>query len=597
MNFDAFKTSTVDLWDNTRVTLHNLRVRLRPASVDYVILGLGGSLPEYIPSPPKWHKWIPVDLGLTPGGPSLTGLRYIFDQIVEDPRPLGVLVQNYGLDVGWATAQSVRDLFSRFRARGKKVVFYSPSFDILDYYVATAADAIIIPPPGLWAVIGLRSELTFIKDTLNTYGIRAEVVNVSPYKTAWDTYARSDISPEHRDMLTWLMDGRYEAVVEAIASARKLDPARVRELIDSGPLNAQAAREAGLVDAVLYEDGLAEYLATPAQKVAKAKPKWQPPFAKKTESGPPPKPTAKLQRWGAVRASLRRPIRWRSGKYVGIIPLEGTIVLGRSQSLPIQLPFPIPFFSNQLAGSETIVQHFRDAEKDNEIAAIVLYVNSRGGSALASDLIWHEVERVRRKKPVVVYMGDYAASGGYFVSAGAQWIMAQPLTTTGSIGVISLKVVTAGLYEMFKANRVILQRGARASMFADDAPFSPEDRASAQAQIDHYYADFKNVVMNGRKMDEPTLEEVAGGRVWLGRQALGHKLVDALGDLNDAVEKAKELAKLPANRFTPNAWYSGSGGNLLPPPFPSQVASFIAAIQTALRETAWMIDPVEIKIR
>jgi protease-4 len=597
MNLDTLKIAAADLWDNARDALHNLRCRFRPARVDYIVFSLSGALPEYIPPPPKWHRWIPVDLGLTPGGYSLSGLRNIFDQIAGDPRPVGVLIQLNGLDIGWATAQSLRDALNRLRARGKKVVVYSPSFDILNYYIATAADTVIIPPPALWAVTGLRSELTFLKDTLGAYGIQAEVVNVSPYKTAWDTYIRSDISPEHRAMLTWLIDGKYEVIVEAIASARKLDPARARELIDCAPLTAQAACEAGLVDAVLYEDELAEYLATPEQKAAKPKRRWKPPFAKKAESGPPPKPAAQLKRWGAARSSLRRPIRWRSGKYIGIIPLEGTIVPGRSQSLPIPLPVPIPFFGNELAGSETIAQHFRDAEKDNEIAAIVFYVNSRGGSAVASDLIWREVERVRRKKPVVVCMGDYAASGGYLVSAGAQWIMAQPLTVTGSIGVISLKLVTAGLYEMFNANRVVLQRGARAGMYADDAPFSPEDRALAQAQIDHYYAEFKDVVKSGRKMDEPSLEEVAGGRVWLGKQALGHKLVDALGDLQAAVEKAKELAKLPANRFTPNAWYSGSGGYLLPPPFPTQAASFMATLRAALRETAWMIDPVEIKIK
>jgi len=195
-------------------------------------------------------------------------------------------------------------------------------------------------------------------------------------------------------------------------------------------------------------------------------------------------------------------------------------------------------------------------------------------------------------------MGDYAASGGYFVSASAQHIVAQPLTVTGSIGVIALKLVTAGLYEKFKANRVVLRRGANEGLFADDAPWTPEMRATAQAQTDALYVGFKKVVMNGRKMDESSLDAAAGGRVWLGQQALSHKLVDTLGDLHAAIEKAKELAKVPVKRWTPPVWYSGTGGSLLPPPFASpasQAAEYMTLIRNLLRERVWMIDPFRIK--
>jgi protease-4 len=251
-----------------------------------------------------------------------------------------------------------------------------------------------------------------------------------------------------------------------------------------------------------------------------------------------------------------------------------------------------------LAGSETIAQHVRDAERDESVAAIVFHVNSHGGSAVASDLIWREVDRVRRKKPVVVVLGDVAASGGYYVAAPAPHILAQPLTITGSIGVITLKIVTAGLYEKLKANRVVLKRGAHAGLYADDAPFTPEMRAVAEAQTDDYYADFKEVVMAGRRLDEAALEPVAGGRVWLGRQALEHRLVDSFGGVHEAIEKAKALAKLPATRYTPTVWYGGSGGSLLPPPFPSTAAGaagYASLIQAMLREHVWMITPFKIQ--
>lgn len=608
MNPHTLKTAAADLWNNSRAALHNLRCRLKPADVDYIVFGLGGALPEFIPPPPSWHKFIPFPLPGTPSGPSLTGLRTAFEHIAIDPRPVGVLIELYGLDIGWATAQSLRDTMNRLRASGKKIVVHSPYFDVTNYFVATAADTIITSRPGIWDVAGLRAELTFLKNAFAAWGVQAEVVNVSPYKTAWDTYTRNDISPEHRAMLDWLIDGRFDTLVNAIASARKLTADRVSELIDSAPLVAQAACENGLVDAVLYEDELAEYLATPEEKAkaAKAKRKWwhRLPFRKKSdEKREPPKPRAQIKRWNAVWSSIRRPIRWRSGQRIAVIPLEGVIVGGRTPQIPpipfpLPIPIPLPFFDEPVAGSETIAQHFRDAEKDDEIAAIVFYVNSRGGSAIASDLIWREVDRVRRKKPVVVCMGDYAASGGYFVSASAQHIVAQPLTVTGSIGVIALKFVTAGLYEKFQANRVVLKRGANEGLFADDAPWTPEMRAAAQAQTDAFYAGFKKVVMGGRKMDEPSLDAVAGGRVWLGQQALGHRLVDTLGDLHTAIEKAKELAKLPAKRWTPQVWYSGTGGNLLPPPFASpasHAAEYMILIRNLLRERVWMIDPFRIK--
>ncbi len=597
MNLREIRIGVADLWANAWVTLGNARRRLRPAEVDYVILDLSGPLPEYIPPPPRWQRWLPFDLPLSPGGLSLSGLRHILEQIAGDPRPLGVLLNLDGMEVGWAKAQSVRDALARFRAKGKKVVAYANDFNVGNYFVASAADTIIAAPPARWSVMGLRSELTFLKDTLGAYGIQAEVINVSPYKTAADPFARSDISPQQREMLSWLMDGEYEALVSAIAAGRKLDPEAVRALIDRAPMPAEAARENKLLDAVLYEDAVAEYLAPPGRKGARRRQRrfpWRP----RPSDAPRPAP-AQLRRRGEARPALQRPVRWRSGSFIGIISLEGAIMPGRSQRLPV--PIPLPFVGNALAGAETVAQQLRQAEKDDEIAAIVLYVNSRGGAAGASQLIWREVDRVRRAKPVVVCMGDYAASGGYFVSAAAQWIVAQPLTITGSIGVIFMKPVTAGLYGRFNANRVSLQRGANAGLYGDDATFTPEGRAAVQGDVDALYADFKRVVTSGRKLEDEALEPVAGGRVWLGQQALAHKLVDELGDLHTAIEKARQLAKLPADRWTPMAWFGGTGGNQWPPPFPaspaSQTSDFLAILPVLLRERFWAMDPFEIRSR
>lgn len=603
MEARLIKIAVADTWTNTRATIHNWRARWQPTLTDYILISLAGEMPEFIPPPPPWVKWLPTGFFTPPSGWSLNGLRYAFDDVARDPRPVGVLLNLSGLNVGWATAQSLRDLISRLRKKKKKVVVYSAYYDIIDYYVATAADVILAPKPAMWDVTGLRVELTFLKDAFAAWGVQAEVVNVSPYKTAWDTYARNDISPEHRAMIEWMMDGRFEILVEAIAQSRKLEPARVRELIDGAPYLAEAARERGLFDAILYEDELAEYLGPDhkAEKPSRFKFNWK--FWKKEEKEEktPAKPKATLKRWGQVWSALLQPIRWRSGKRIGIIPIEGVIIPGRSQSPPIPalpIPIPLPFVDEPMAGSETIAQHLRDAEKDDAIAAVVMYVNSGGGSALASDLIWRDVERVRRRKPVVVYMGNVAASGGYYVAATTNHIVAQPLTITGSIGVVSLKFVTAGLYEKFKANRVVIKRGANVGLYADDAPFTPELRAVAEAQADAYYTDFKRVVISGRNLEEPALEEVAGGRVWLGQQALGHKLIDQLGDLQVAIDQARALAKVAADKWTPHVWYTGTGGNLLPPPFPAtppSPANYVELARTFLREQVWMISPFKIK--
>jgi protease IV len=222
-----------------------------------------------------------------------------------------------------------------------------------------------------------------------------------------------------------------------------------------------------------------------------------------------------------------------------------------------------------LAGHETINRQLRRAERNKRIATLVFHVDSGGGSALASDLIWRQLQRVARKKPVLVYMGNVAASGGYYVSAGAQQIMCQPTTVTGSIGVLAGRFNTDGLYERLHINRAVLQRGAHAHLYSDAGPLSPEDRELLWRSISHVYSQFLDVVAAGRAISMEELEQVAGGRVWTGRQGRERGLVDSFGDFADAVEKAAELAGLqpgPHQRIPVANLHSGSGGFRLPVP-------------------------------
>ncbi|MBI3764117.1 MAG: signal peptide peptidase SppA [Chloroflexi bacterium] len=586
-----FRVRIQDIWRNGWVSVGNLARRASRQRIDYVVIDLAGSLPEFILPSAWWQRYLPPVPGFPApaDGLSLLALRLMLERIAADPRPKGVVLR---LDdfapEGWATVCSVRNAIARFRATGKRVVAYADEFSNATYFLATAADQITLPPGGGWNVFGLRLDLIFLKDALDAYGIQAEVVNVAPYKTAGDTFARSDISPEHREMLDWILDGQHEEIVSAIAAGRRMEARRVRELIDSAPKLAHQAMADGLVDAVCYFDELPVLLDAKTDEGKRNGGKR----GKKNKA----EPGAKFVTWRAANRLLVRPLRWRSGKSIAVITLEGTIIPGKSQRLPI--PLPLPFVGNAMAGSESVAQAFRRAENDDAFAAIVFHVDSRGGAAGASDSIWREVARVRTKKPVVVYMANYAASGGYYVSAGANWIVAQPLTVTGSIGVIILKFVAAGLFDRFRARQVHLERGAHAGLFGSDAPFGDSGRPVVQKMIDELYRQFKRIVVDGRNMEEAKLDSIAGGRVWLGKQALTHGLVDQIGDLRVAVEKAQELAELKPDDWTPPVWVGSGKGGLLPPPFPTQSWADVMGLVAALvKEKAWMIAPFEVEIK
>ena len=257
------------------------------------------------------------------------------------------------------------------------------------------------------------------------------------------------------------------------------------------------------------------------------------------------RPRARLLRWPQAYNLVLRRHRRETEKYIGVISLEGGIVDGASIDPPVDLP--IPLIGGQQAGDFTITQQLRRAERRDDLAAIVFHVDSPGGSALASALIARELRRVAKKIPVVVYMGDVAASGGYYVSAFANHIVAQTGCVTGSIGVITGRLSSADLLQKISARRVALQRGARARLYRGSDPMTAEEHALILAGVESTYQQFKQVVAEGRDLPLEELDAICLGRVWTGRQALGHRLVDSHGDLLDAVRVAAELAELPTD--------------------------------------------------
>ncbi|MFQ3633941.1 signal peptide peptidase SppA [Roseiflexus sp.] len=541
----------------------NLWRRLLRRRVAYVRIPISGALPEFAPALPWWaQRFFGAQAPL-----SLSELRRRFEWMASDPQVRGVVLDIGTLTCGWATIQSLDQDIRRFRERGKLVVARVTNPDTKAYVAACAADRIVAPPASLLTVTGLYTEVRFLKDALAKVDVRAEVTAVSPYKTAGDPLARSEMSPENREQIERLLDQRYATIVEMIADARRKSVEDVRTLIDAAPWSARRAQEAGLIDAVLYEDELPAFLATHA--------------------GASPAKLPEIAEWSQAHRALRLPMLRHHRRLIGVVTIEGTIAPGPSR----QIPLPIPLIGGEIAGSESIVQALREAERNPRIAAVILYINSPGGSAFDTDLIWREVRRLDRRKPVVAVMGDVAASGGYYVASGARAIFAQPGTVTGSIGVLIVRLVFDGLVRRAGVNTVAIGRGANSAFFASDAP-TEQERLATRALIDESYAMFRQRVVEGRSMPEETLEPLAGGRVWTGSEARERRLIDNVGGMPEALLKAQELAGLPRDRTAPLALIQGGRRHIAPQPFPEEPSkTLLEALALVRQPQVWAVLP------
>jgi protease-4 len=477
-----------------------------------------------------------------------------------------------GLTAGLATIESLRNSVAHLRRSGKQAVAYLHNISLPAYYLAASCDQILAPESASFQATGLRAETIFLKDTLALAGIEADFEAIAEYKVTPDTYRRAEMSGPHRKMLESIVDSVYTEVVGAIAASRGMAPERVEELLDRVPLTSEQARDAGLLDAVCYEDELPAYLGSAGKPAA-------------------------LLAWDQAHRRLIYPRRWHNRRAIGVISVEGSIVTGSSRRWPVpfRLPIPLPMPSAQ-AGSNTLVQQLRAAAANKRLAAVILHVDSPGGSALASDLIWREVANLRRAKPTVVYMGNQAASGGYYVATPASAIVAQPATLTGSIGVWSGKIVTQGMFGKVRAGREVVSRGKAAGLFADTARFDEEERTRVRADIGEGYARFKARVARGRDMTGEEVEAIARGRVWTGRQAREHGLVDELGDLQAAVDKARELAGLDPRREPLVVDLRTPGSYQLAAPSPADADEWLSNLRGLLREGLFAQAPWEIRL-
>lgn len=431
----------------------------------------------------------------------------------RDPRLAGVLVRIGPLEEGWGKIQELRDAFAAVEASGKPVVASLEFAGTKEYYLATGAGRIAMVPSGVLLLNGLAVQLPFAKGALDRARIRADLEHVGEYKDAGDVFTRERPSTAQLEAMNDLLDSLYGQLIAGIAASRKLTQEKTRETVDRGILSAAQALEAGLVDELAYADQVREGFKKKAAGVVRELDE-----------------TTYLD---SVRRSRG------DGARIALIYATGTIVPGRSSRSQ---------YAGRLMGSDTVAHALAEARRDDGIRAIVLRVDSPGGSGVASDVIWRETQLARKKKPLVVSMSDLAASGGYWISMGADAIVAEPATLTASIGVVGGKFDLGGLYEWVGLHWEILQRGRHADLFTDAHGFTEEQREIVRASMEGFYREFVSRVGEGRKMKREDVERAARGRVWTGQQARDLGLVDRLGGLDVALDLVREKAGIPESR-------------------------------------------------
>jgi protease-4 len=427
-----------------------------------------------------------------------------------DGRIRGVLLRLSPLECGWAKAEEIRRAILDFRQSGKKAVAFieeAPEFN-KEYYLATACDRIVLHPLGWLGIPGLGLDMPFFKEGLDKLGIRAQFVHIGKFKTAYNQFTEKGFTPAHKEMEESLLSDVFDRFVKIVAEARHKSEAEVKALIDKAFFQGDQAKAAGLVDEVLYPDQLPALFK---------------------DGGPGPTRVG-FDDYLRVKPSS---LGLETGRKVALIYALGPILSGES-------------LNYQMIGAETLSRWIRSARQDASVAAIVMRVDSPGGSAVASDTIGREVELAKKAKPFVVSMSDVAGSGGYWISMDAHKIVAEPQTLTGSIGVLSGKFDFAKLYDKLGITHEELKYGARSTVFSTFHPLSKEDEALFLEQISWIYDRFVARVSEGRDMTKERVNEVGQGRVWTGSQAKAIGLVDELGGLSAAIEEAKRLAGIPA---------------------------------------------------
>jgi len=451
---------------------------------------------------------------------SLRGFVESLQKAKRDPRIAALLVRPSTLETPfWGKLQELRDAIVDFRRSGKPVVAYLEYGGDREYYLASAADRIFLLPTSPLDLTGIASYEIFLRGTLDRVGAYPDFLRIGAYKTAPNQLTERGFTPAHREMAESLNRDLYDQLVGTIAEARRKTVDEVRRLLDEGPFSADAARRAGLVDELGYLDELDDRV----------------PALEGPDAGRRLVEESAYQRVSPAAAGIRPAAR------MAVLHLSGLIVSGRSTYDVVNGP---------ATGSDSVVEQLQRIRDDDSVRAIVVRVDSPGGSAVASDVIWRELTITRDSRPsrpLVVSMSDLAASGGYYVSMPAHVIVAQPATLTGSIGIYAGKFALGAAMDKLGIATETVASGRNADINSPFTPFTPEQRAKVGEYMESFYDGFVQKAAASRRMRPAQLDAVAQGRVWTGRQAREVGLVDTLGGLDRAVAIAKERAGISAD--------------------------------------------------
>ena len=478
-----------------------------------LILKIQGEMPDYVPDDPMRRLFGADDS-------SLSNLILQIKKAKVDKRISALLLDINFSGAGWGKSDEIRDAIADFRTSGKPAYAYMEYGANKEFYLATSCEKIFVAPSGDLFITGLAAEVMFFRGSLDKLGIEPDVFQIGKYKNAPDQFTRKEMSDAHKEVMNSILDDLYGRLVNTIATARKKTPDEVRAIIDNAPIKAAQAKELGLIDGANYRD---EVYAELKKRLG-----YKEGDKLNTVTG------------GTYRDIKPESVGLNKGERIAIIYASGAIGSGRSNDGP---------YGDQSVGSETVSKAITDAAEDKTIKAIVIRVDSPGGSSYASDIIWHAVESAKKTKPVVISMGDVAASGGYYIACNANKIIAEPSTITGSIGIFAGKPVMKGFYDWLGITTEYVMRGKLAGMFRETEKFTKEERAKFEEMITSTYKDeFVPKVAKGRGRDAAYIDSIAQGRVWMGSQAKGNGLVDEFGGLDKAIEVAKGLANIPAEK-------------------------------------------------
>lgn len=490
----------------------------KPPTNQFVEISISGALSEVKPT---------FALGTVPTTP-LNNILKSIDKIEENKRIIGVIIRIGGIDTGWGKLQEIRNRLINLRQNGKMVISYLDSANNAEYLLATATEQIILAPAGTIGLTGLRAEVIFYKGILDKFDIKADMFAIGDYKSAIEPYTRKNMSEAQRQAMTSILDNLHQQQVDMIAAGREhINAERAIELINQGPFTANEAHEVGLVDSLSYYD----QLITSLESNHDSKTEFIPNYGKKAVTQPDLGTFTGLMKFISMFTKPTTQSKKHNTPKIALIYATGPIMPNHPQ---------IPFGIGEGITPHRIIDALQTARKDESVRAIVIRVDSPGGSALASDLIWHEVKQTQEQKPTIVSMSDVAASGGYYISAAATEIVAQPGTITGSIGVLGGKLNLKGIYNKVGLTKDIITRGKNADIYSDYSNFSQSERQKIEKMLHKVYDDFVNKVAEGRQKTYDEIHQIAQGRVWTGQQAKELGLIDWLGGLDTALAIAKK---------------------------------------------------------